>query len=76
MDKVLPIFRRRKGGRWAVVGPEHLLVPGDMATVAKRDGSTTQVLIEEVSEPFWEDGVQKRWGHFSEQAESGHPSLF
>lgn len=76
MDREVPIFRRRKGGRWEVVGADHLVVAGETATVARKDGTTTQVLIEEVSDPFWEDGVRKRWGRIAEQHTDGPPQLF
>ncbi len=76
MDRALPIFRRKRGGGWTVVGPDHLLVPGETATVARKDGSTTEVLIEETSNPFWEDGTKKCWATFVGDGQVEPPSLF
>jgi hypothetical protein len=62
----MPVFRIRSNGRWAVVGPDHLVVAGETVTAARKDGSTTQVFVEDVSEPFFEDGQRKVWGYILE----------
>ncbi|CAN5839505.1 hypothetical protein BH23ACT8_BH23ACT8_03110 [soil metagenome] len=63
MDREAPVFRIRSNGKWAVVGPDHLVVPGETVVAARKDGTTSEVFVEDVSEPFYENGQRKVWGY-------------
>lgn len=51
---------------WKVFGPAELLVAGQPATVTKKDGTTTQVLIGKVSKEFEIEGVWCAYGYIAE----------
>ncbi len=76
MDPRMPTFRRRKNGSWAVVGPDDAVVEGESVTVARKDGTTTTVHIDAVSDAFFEDGMRKRWGYFLEKPKPQTGTLF
>lgn len=74
MDGQLPVFRIRSNGKWAIVGPAHLIAAGETVTVARKDGSTTQVYVEDVSNPFFQQGQRKVWGYIVDTPKDPAPS--
>jgi hypothetical protein len=57
------IFRRTRGGAWAVYGPASVVKAGATVTVEKKDGSTVEVEIARTGKPFDKDGVECVYGY-------------
>lgn len=57
------IFRKTRGGRWAVLGPADVVKPGATVSVEKKDGTTVDVEIADTGKPFDKDGVQCVYGY-------------
>jgi hypothetical protein len=57
------IFRRTRGGAWAVYGPADVVKPGATVTVEKKDGTTVDVEIARTGKVFEVDGVQCVYGY-------------
>lgn len=52
------VYRKDKYGDWKLMGPSSVLVPGQVVTVTKADGSTKQETVGTVAGSFTrEDGV-------------------
>jgi hypothetical protein len=57
------IFRKTRGGRWAVLGPAEVVKAGATVTVKKRDGTEVEVEIADTGKPFERDGVTCVYGY-------------
>lgn len=68
------IFRRTRGGAWAIFGPADVVKPGATVTVEKKDGSTVDVEIARVGKLFEADGVPCVYGYRVAKKKDGAPA--
>jgi hypothetical protein len=57
------IFRRTRGGAWAVYGPADVVKAGATVTVEKKDGTTVEVEIARTGKEFDVDGTPCVYGY-------------
>lgn len=57
------IFRKTRGGRWAIFGPADVVKAGATVTVELKDGNTVDVEIADTGKPFNKDGIPCVYGY-------------